>query len=89
MHISEQVFSHLANSGWSIKISGEFRYATKAMKLSDAGMFSDGTRIAHIRIDNAGRWLEALDGFDVIADLDLREFNDASEAACTLINKAF
>jgi len=68
-HISDQVAAVLEANGFERK-GNEF---TRVFENRAApGAFSDGRRAVTVRMDESGRWLERLDGFDVARDVDLR-----------------
>lgn len=69
-HISDQVAEVLEANGFERKGDA---FSRRFENVAAGGAFSDGARVITLQMDNTGRWLERLDGFDVARDTDLRE----------------
>ncbi len=77
-HISEQVGAALEAQGFTRKGNA---FKKRIAGAAAAGQLSDGGRVVTLQIDDTGRYLERLDGFDVANDIDLRDFAGDPEGA--------
>ncbi len=76
--ISDRVAEALEARGFERQ--GDY-FQLRVEGLAEAGTLSDGARIVTLRMDEQGRYLERVDGFDVANDVDLREFDGDPEGA--------
>jgi hypothetical protein len=76
--ISDQVNDVLQADGWKFS-SGE--YSKRFEGVAEQGQMSDGARTTNLRIDETGRWLERMDGFNIANDVDLRRFPNDPQGA--------
>lgn len=77
-HIADQVGALLEANGFTR--AGDV-FTRRYEGMADAGTVSDGARVITLQMDETGRWLERLDGFDVARDADLRNYADNPLAA--------
>lgn len=76
MHIQDQITAELIATGWK-REGADFRFS-KMRETGGAFGLSQATLI----MDETGRWLESIDGWNhVIRDVDLRNFANAPKAA--------
>lgn len=52
---------------------------------AEAGQLSDGSRVQTVELDESGRWLSRIDGWDVANDVDLRNFADDPAGAIAAV----
>ena len=86
--IAEQVAAALIAGGWQqVAVSAHKSDWQKRVPGAPGGQYEERGVIANVRID-AGRWFERSDGWGrVIADVDLREFQDGAAAVAALLAK--
>ncbi|MED5545710.1 MAG: PLxRFG domain-containing protein [Pseudomonadota bacterium] len=82
-HIREQVSSALEGDGWKAGPTrdGQTEFTKRLEGVAPAGTVSDGARVITLRMDESGRWLERLDGFDTATSVDLRNFPQDPQGA--------
>lgn len=86
-HISEQITAALLGAGWKQTPNPDggqvFQLLVKGM--AEAGSLSNGDRMVTLEMDDTGRWLTLIDGFDATKDVDLRRFPDDPAGAITAL----
>jgi hypothetical protein len=71
-HISDDVRAELAAAGFTLNAG---TWSRLVANVEEAGQLGDGARVVNLRICDAGRWFEAVDGWGVvIKDCDLRDY---------------
>lgn len=83
-HISDMIRESLERDNWE---SSGNTFLKRIVGFADGGSFvRDGTRIVTLRMDDAGRWFERVDGWgEVQACVDLRKHWGDPEGAIAAV----
>ena len=79
MHLSDYIAATLLEFGWKAEAPNLF--AKRLLYFAEPGALSPGHRVVRLRLDDAGRWLERVDGWgNVDQCIDLRGYDSPRDA---------